>query len=61
MNKQKTLYAITTEDVINISDQESIPFSNDDLPFIADKLGDYFGDKWQDAISYALNELGKSK
>ena len=57
MNKQKILYAITIEDVANISRQEKIPFSEKDLPFIENILGNYFGDKWQDAIKYALNEL----
>ena len=61
MKKQKMLYAITAEDVINIASQESIPFTNNDLPFIDDKIGSYFGDKWQDAIAYALNELGKGQ
>lgn len=57
MKKQKILYSITNEDVINVSDQEGIPFAEKDLPFIQDKMGDYFGDKWQDAIVYALKEL----
>lgn len=61
MNKQKTLYAITTEDIINTSAQENIPFAEKDLLFIKDKIGDYFGDKWQDAIRHALNELEKNK
>lgn len=61
MKKQKTLYAITIKDVINVSDQENIPFTEKDLPFIEDKIGNYFGDKWQDAIEYALNELEKNK
>lgn len=61
MKKQKTLYAITTEDVINVSNQEDIPFTGENLSFIEDKIGDYFGDKWQDAIKYALNELNKNR
>lgn len=59
MKKQKILYAIITEDVINVSDQENISFTEKDLPFIQDKIGDYFGDKWQDAILYALEALKK--
>ncbi len=55
--KKKLLYAITTEDAVNVSKQENIPFTEKNLPFIKDKIGDYFGDKWQDAIKYALNEL----
>jgi len=59
MKKQKILYAIITEDVINVSKQESIPFTEKDLPFIQNKIGDYFRDKWQDAIVYALGALKK--
>lgn len=61
MNKQKILYTITTEDVINISNQENIPFTEKDMPCIEDKIGDYFGNKWQDAIIYALRELSQNK
>lgn len=61
MKKQKTLYVITTEDVTNVSNQEDIPFTEKDLSFIEDRIGDYFGDKWQDAIKYALNELNRNK
>jgi hypothetical protein len=63
MNKTKNtpLYVITTGDVVNISKRENIPFTDKDLSFIGDKIGDYFGDKWQDAIEYALNELSKHK
>ena len=59
MKKQEILYAIITEDVINVSKQESIPFTEKDLPFIQNKIGDYFRDKWQDAIVYALGALKK--
>ena len=31
-----------------------------DLSFISDNIGDYFGDKWQDAIKYALGEIKKN-
>ncbi len=59
MKKQKILYAITVGDVINVSEQENISFAEKDLPFIEDKIGDYFGDKWQDAIEYALGAVKK--
>lgn len=59
MKKQKALYTITTEDVINVSAQENIPFTEKDLSLIEEKIGDYFGDKWQDAIEYALGEVKK--
>lgn len=61
MKKQKILYAITVEDVVNVSNQNSTPLLERDLSFIGDKIGDYLGDKWQDAIEYALNELNKNK
>ena len=45
MKKQKTLYAITIEDVLNVSKEE--------------KIVDYMGDKWREAIEYALIETNK--
>lgn len=57
MKKQKIFYALTAEDILNISEQVNIPFTEKDLPFIQEKIGDYFGDKWQGAIEYALSEL----
>jgi len=54
MKKQKSLYAITVGDVVNVSEQKNISFTENDLPFIEEKIGDYFGDKWQEAIEYAL-------
>ncbi len=59
MKKQKILYAITTDDVVNISSEENTSLTEKDLHFIEDKIGDYFGDKWQSAIEYALCELKK--
>lgn len=59
MKKQKILYTIMVEDVINVSSQENINFTEKDLPLIQEKIGDYFGDKWQDAILYALEALKK--
>lgn len=59
MKKQKILYVITVEDVINVSQQKNISVAEKDLPIIKDKIEDYFGDKWQDAIEYALGELKK--
>jgi hypothetical protein len=57
MKKQKILYTLTVEDVRNISKREDISFTTKDLPLIQDKIGDYFGDSWQEAIIYALSEL----
>jgi len=59
MKNQKILYALTVEDVFNVSEQENIPVTEKDLSFISDNIGDYLGDKWQDAIKYALGEIKK--
>ena len=55
------IYAITTEDVQKVAKEENIPVTKKDIPFIEDKIGDYFRDKWQEAIEYALNELVREK
>ncbi|MFH1170545.1 MAG: hypothetical protein V1704_03220 [Candidatus Vogelbacteria bacterium] len=56
---ERVLYAITTEDVRKVAQEEHIPVTKKDLPFIEDKIGDYFRERWQEAIAYALNELMK--
>ncbi len=61
MKEPKVLYAITIEDLADVSNEENIPFVESDLPFIEDKIGDYIGDKWHDAIKYALEELEGDK
>lgn len=40
--KEITLYEITTEDVITVSEEINIPFTKKDLQFIQDKIGDFF-------------------
>lgn len=57
MKKQKVLYAITVEDIINVSKEENIPFSEKNIDFIADKIGDFLGNYWYDAVEYGLQEL----
>ena len=42
MKKQKILYAITVEDVFNVSEQENIPVTEKDLSFISDNIGGLF-------------------
>lgn len=59
--KKKTLYAITTEDLINVAEDMNIPFSEKNLPYLEDKIGDFMADKWRDAIEYALAELKNKK
>lgn len=57
MKKQKILYAITAEDIARVAREERLPFSEKDLQFIEEKLGDFIGNKWHDAVLYALKEL----
>ena len=61
MKKQKTLYAITAEDVTRVAKEKHLPFSEKDLQFIEEKLGDFMGDKWYDTVLYALEELHRDK
>lgn len=61
MRKQKTLYAITVEDVTRVAKEKRLPFSEKDLQFIGEKLGDFIGDKWYDAVLHALEELHRDK
>jgi len=58
---ERVIYAITTEDVRRVAKEERIPVTKKDIPFIGDKIGDYFREKWQEAIEYALNELTRKK
>ena len=55
--KEKILYAITTEDVINVAEEDGVCFTAKDIPFVQEKIGDYFGDKWYEAVDFALTEL----
>lgn len=59
--KEKILYAISSEDVKTVSEELEIPFDKEDLIFIEDKIGDFMGDKWHEAIEYALSELEDTK
>jgi hypothetical protein len=57
MNTEKILYAITVEDVLNVSEENKITFTEKDIPYIEDRIGDYFGSQFYDAIEFALYEL----
>ncbi len=59
MKIQKILYAITVEDVLTVSKENNLPFTEQDMAFIEDKIGDFFGSYWYDAVEYALQELKK--
>lgn len=57
MDENKILYAISVEDVMNVSEEVNIPLDEKDLRFIEGKIGDFMGSKWSEAIEYALQEL----
>ena len=57
MKENKILYAITVKDILNVSKENELPFTETDLPFIEEKIGDYLNSQWHDAIEFALNEL----
>ncbi len=57
--KKKILYAITAEDVTTVLGEDKV-FSRQELGFIADKIGDFMGDRWHSAIEYALEELKRN-
>ena len=57
MNTRKILYAITIKDVKNISEDIGIDFTENDIEFIQDKIGDFMGSYWSDAVEFALQEL----
>lgn len=55
MDEEQVLYQITLEDVISISEEKQISFSEVDINFIQDKIGDFID--WNGAIEFALEEL----
>ncbi|CAN5721803.1 hypothetical protein BH24ACI2_BH24ACI2_14690 [soil metagenome] len=57
MDEEKILYAITVQDVINVSEELGIDFTETDIEFIQDKIGDFMGSSWSDAVEFALQEL----
>ena len=57
MDTEKILYAITVEDVINVSKETEIDFTENDIEFIQDKIGDFMGSYWSNAVKFALQEL----
>jgi hypothetical protein len=57
MDTEKILYAITVEDVVNVSEEIKIDFTENDIEFIQDKIGDFMGSYWSDAVKFALQEL----
>jgi hypothetical protein len=61
MDKEQILYSITVEDVITVSEELGIKFTEDDLRIIEDKIEDYMGSTWHDAVENALKDLNKNK
>lgn len=53
MKESKILYAITLDPVDEISEMLDISFKHSDLDYIEEKIGEYFGSIWADAIEYA--------
>ncbi len=61
MDEEKILYAITVADVINVSEETEIDFTENDIEFIQEKIGDFMGSTWYDAVEFALQELKTKK
>ena len=61
MDAEKILYTITVEDVMNVSEETEIGFTENDIEFIQDKIGDFMGSYWFDAVEFALEELKTRK
>ncbi len=61
MDAEKILYSINVEDVINVSEEIEIEFTENDIEFIQDKIDDFMGDIWHQAIEFALQELEDRK
>ena len=57
MDEEKILYSINVADVINVSEEIEVEFAETDIEFIQDKIGDFMGSYWSDAVEYALQEL----
>lgn len=57
MDTEKILYSINVEDVMNVSEETEIDFTENDIEFIQEKIGDFMGSTWSDSIEFALQEL----
>jgi hypothetical protein len=57
MNKNKTIYKLTIEDILNVMEENDIDIklTNKNVRFIEDKVGDMID--WRGAIEFALSEL----
>jgi hypothetical protein len=61
MNKEKVIYAITITDIMEVSEDKAINFEEADVSFLQDKIGDYMGSLWYEAVEFALTELAANK
>lgn len=61
MNTKKIFYSINVDDVIGVSEELDILFEKKDLKFIEEKIGDFMGANWYDAVEFALKELEELK
>ncbi|HAB53275.1 MAG TPA: hypothetical protein DCE80_14075 [Ignavibacteriales bacterium] len=63
MNNDQIIYSISIEDILTVIEDNNLKLEikKEDIPFIEDKIGDFMGDKWCDAIEYALLELKQSR
>lgn len=60
MDNEQVLYAITVEDLRNVSNEIAIYFSESDIEKIQYKIGDFMGDIWFEAIQNALQEINQN-
>jgi hypothetical protein len=61
MSKEEIVYSITNLDILKVSEDSEINFDVKDLPFLQDKIGDYMGSIWYEAVAFALTELDARK
>ncbi|MDQ3635597.1 MAG: hypothetical protein M3405_13965 [Acidobacteriota bacterium] len=60
MDNEQILYAITIEDLKNVSEEIEMKFSESDIDKIQEKIGDFMGDIWYEAIQNALEEINQN-
>jgi hypothetical protein len=61
MDKEKILYSIKVDDIINVSKEIGINFTENDLRIIEDSISDSMGSTWHDVVETALKVLNQNK
>jgi hypothetical protein len=61
MDKEKVIYAITLTDILEVAEDKVLHFEAEDVAFLQDKIGDYMGSLWYEAVEFALTELAANK